>query len=483
MNKYLIKIAASKERPHHLDALKQLDRENGILVDHSTGSGKTRLFLTAVANAQKKHPDEDALIIAPASLITNIDKEIKKHGIKINREKLVAMSYEMAANRADDLKKRKFSITVADEGHKLRNKDTKRSRELTDIIMGSRKRVIATATPSYNHISDIAPLVNLAAGKDVLPTGKADFEKRYVNTKIEKDHFIKRVLGINKDDKEVKSLNNTKELGKVLNKYVHHYNLKEDPEAKGEFPTSSDETFEVPMSKTQETMYKFMENKIPFYTRMKIRMNLPLDKKESANLNSFSTGMRQVSNSTRPYLPGHDELSPKIQQAVDNLTKAHGSDKRFKGLVYSNYLKAGLDEYSEALKKKGIKHAVYHGGLSAKEKDQIVKDYNEGDLKAILASSSGAEGLDLKGTKLTQILEPHFNKSKIDQVRGRGVRYKSHSHLPKEERHVKIEHYHSVFPKGGFFSKAKGTSIDSYLHNNSQDKNDLSDQLRGLMKK
>ena len=490
MNKYLEKIAATAQkpakkediRPHQSEALKQLDKEDGVILDHSTGSGKTKTFLMAIAKAQKDHPNENALLVAPASLISNVHKEIKKHGIKIDESKLTAMSYEMAANRASELRKKKYSITVADEGHKLRNTNTKRSQELSDILMAGRKRVIATATPTFNHASDIAPLINIVAGGKVMPTGKKDFEQRYVQTKIEKDHFYKRVLGINKDDKEVKSIKNKGELKDIMQRYVHHYDLTEDPQAKKDFPTSSTKIVEVPMSATQETMYKYLESKVPFYTRMKIRMGMPLDKKESSNLNAFSTGMRQVSNSTRPYMPNHKEVSPKIRKAVDSLLEQRSKDKNFRAFVHSSYLKAGIEEYAEELAKAKVKHAVYHGGLSAKQKDAIVKDYNEGKIQAILASDSGSEGLDLKGTKLIQVLGPAWNHSKTEQVEGRGVRYKSHAHLPENERHVNIEKYHSVFAKG-FMGKSKGTSIDTYLHNMGGEKSDLGEQVRQLSKK
>jgi hypothetical protein len=86
----------------------------------------------------------------------------------------------------------------------------------------------------------------------------------------------------------------------------------------------------------------------------------------------------------------------------------------------------------------------------------------------------------LKGTKLIQVLEPHFNQSKITQVVGRGARYGSHAHLPENERKVHVEHYQSVLPKPLLGSAP--TSIERYLHENSATKNDLFKQLQGLMR-
>ena len=162
MNKYLIKIAKQVEkqeglRPHQERALAKLDQTGGVILDHSTGSGKTRTFLEAVARAQEENKEGHALVIAPASLVSNIDKEIAKHKVKVDKARLHAYSYEKATNIAAELKKKKYDIAVFDEAHKLRNTDTKRHQELTEVVQHARKKVLATATTAYNHPSDIAP--------------------------------------------------------------------------------------------------------------------------------------------------------------------------------------------------------------------------------------------------------------------------------------------------------------------------------------
>ena len=67
--------------------------------------------------------------------------------------------------------------------------------------------------------------------------------------------------------------------------------------------------------------------------------------------------------------------------------------------------------------------------------------------KILLISSSGAEGLNFIGTTLIQILEPHFNQAKINQMIWRGIRLHSHSHLPQDKRYITVEHYISTLPQ------------------------------------
>ena len=476
MNKYLVKIADDL-KPHQRRALNKLEQNEGVILDHSMGSGKTMTFLKAVERDQKKNKNSNSIIIAPASLQTNVEKEIKKHGLNIDMKKVEVMSYEKATNDAARLKKNKYTLAIADEAHRLRNTNTQRHTQLSEIIQNADKRLLATGTSSYNHISDVAPLVNIAAGGyKVLPEGKKAFEEKYVSKKVISAPILQRVLG--HPSEEVSSLKEKGDLKHKLNLYMDSYDNKSDPEAARHFPTTHEKVVEVTMSPEQTSMYKYLEGKLPWHLRLKVRSGMPLDKKDSAQLNAFSSGIRQVSNSTKAFLPSYKETTPKIKKAADSLQEGLQNDKHFKGLVYSNYLSSGLHDYSEELSKRGIPHGVYTGSLSKKEKDDMVKSYNEGKIKVLMVSSSGAEGLNLQGTKLVQVMEPHFNKSKIDQVVARAARYDSHKSLPSEERHVEIEHYHSVFQKNWLGNRP--TSIDTYLHDNSQHKDSLTVEMKKL---
>ncbi|MNK09982.1 hypothetical protein D3C87_279920 [compost metagenome] len=475
------KASAGGDSAHHAAALKKLQEQKGILVNHSLGSGKTKLMLRAIENQLKANKEGRALVIAPASLTTNIDKEIKKHKIKIDRSRLDVHSYEKAVNIADELAKNKYLIAAVDESQKLRNSGSKRTKTLRDIIGSSDQRLLATATATYNHLADIAPIINIASGnEDILPESRKDMEDRYTETREVKPGFVDKLMG--KGSEEEVNLKNKKALGEILGQYVHYYDSADDPEMKKFFPKISEKNVEVEMSPEQHKYYRYAEGKLPLMLRFKIRHNMPLDKKEKAQINSFSTGVRQISTGYRHYHEeGKGEYTPKVKKAVESLIEGHKTDKNFKALVYSNYIDAGLKEYSKMLTDKKVAHAIYDGSLSKTEKDKLVEDYNKGKLKTLLISSSGGEGLNTFGTKRVQILEPHWNKSKIKQVVGRASRFKSHEHLPEEERTVDVEHFLSTHPKP-LFGKAP-TSIDQYLSSNSDDKQDLFDQVKGLMKK
>lgn len=459
--------------------IEKFEKGNSVVVAHSMGSGKTFTALEGMRRVLDKNPDGYALAIVPASLANNMKKEIHKHGLGAYEDRIKITSYDKAVNELGDHLENKPVAVVADEAQKLRNTDTKRHRVLKQLLSDkSLPKMFLTATPSYNNLHDTAVLVNLAAGKKVLPDNKEEFENKFIE-KIQKNPgFVKSILGVTPG--EEKRLKNTKELKKVLNKYVDYHNaIKDTPE---NFPDKEESTILVGMSPKQKRVYDYLEGTLPLPLRIKIRAGLPLDKKEAGSLNAFSVGIRQVSNSMHGYDQEVD--TPKMITAVSRLRNQMESDKNFRGVVYSNFLGSGLDHYQKKLDDLKIPYTSVTGKMTSAAKKQAVEDYNSGKTKVLLISSSGGEGLDLKGTKLVQVLDPHFNKSKIDQVVGRGIRFHSHHHLPKEERKVKVEHYVTTRPLDMLdrVLGSKGKSIDAYLLEKSKEKDELNQQMYELMK-
>lgn len=133
-------------QPHQEEALSRLQSSGGLILHHSTGSGKTKTFLTAIKRQMEAQKDKRALVVAPASLVMNIDKELEKHKIKLDRNRLDVYSYEKATRMADELGKNKYSIAVADEAQRLRNPGTQRVKALSDLFRGADQRLLATAT-------------------------------------------------------------------------------------------------------------------------------------------------------------------------------------------------------------------------------------------------------------------------------------------------------------------------------------------------
>lgn len=450
-------------QPHQQRVIDKLRASGGVLAAHGVGSGKT---LEAIAAQDALGLPTD--VVVPAPLVHNYEKEIEKH-VRGNLPDTRIRSYEKTVQQGGIDRNR---FVVADEAHRMRNPGTGVG-ELARQIGHAKARLLLTGTPVYNHPADLAQLMNAAAGREILPSDPQKFESQYVGKKEVAPGFFARLLGAKPASYPV--LKNKDDLVKRVRGYVDVH-----PGGGPDFPSIEEREVDVPMSKSQHEVYRYLEGKLPWHLRKKVQMNLPLTKSESQSLNQFYAGMRQVSNSPRPYIGrmSHQEeidAAPKLKAIVDRVKQLRQQDPNYRGVIYSNYLSAGLDPIAHQLARSHIPHALFTGEISKGQRKRIVHDYNDGKLPVLMVSGAGSEGLDLKGTKHIVLTEPHFNSSRLNQVIGRGARYKSHAHLPEAERRVLVERYFSTRPKP--LIGKPDTAIERFLHTRSKEKDLLGKQV------
>lgn len=230
-----------------------------------------------------------------------------------------------------------------------------------------------------------------------------------------------------------------------------------------DYPEKEEEQVTVGFDSDQEREYNKYFARMPESLRAKILHGEVKNALPSDLSNPFFVKTRLISNM-------YNKNSPKINKMVEDLKKTND-----KTVVYSNFLDEGLKPFAERLDNEGIKYKIFTGEMSQKEKKKAVEDYNSGKINVLLISSAGGEGLDLKGTRLVQIMEPHFNQEKLNQVIGRAVRYQSHSYLDPEDRNVKIKHYITKSPNA--------PSTEEYLKNMSENKLETNKKIIDLLKK
>lgn len=87
-------------------------------------------------------------------------------------------------------------------------------------------------------------------------------------------------------------------------------------------------------------------------------------------------------------------------------------------------------------------------------------------IKIMMITQSGSAGISLKNVRQVHVMEPYWNKSRIDQVIGRANRTNSHINLPKSERNFKVFMYRMQLTAA---QKLKSTNIQSKDKNLSTD--------------
>jgi superfamily II DNA or RNA helicase len=150
----------------------------------------------------------------------------------------------------------------------------------------------------------------------------------------------------------------------------------------------------------------------------------------------------------------------------------------------------GYEKYNSQSKGNSSKskYAIYSGLEDELEKNAVLKVFTSNEnkngelIKIILATSAGAEGLDLKNIRQIHVLEPYWNQVRIEQVIGRGVRRNSHMALPEKDRNVEVYRYFSVISNKNMGFSKESLSTDEYMDNVSRKKQHIIDELQQILK-
>ena len=172
----------------------------------------------------------------------------------------------------------------------------------------------------------------------------------------------------------------------------------------------------------------------------------------------------------KPYL---EKTSPKIHRILEYIEKSEGivliySQYTYSGVIplaialeHIGYNKYGKKENNNLLNKKNEKqqyknYIVISGDkrfTDDKELSEELKILNSDsnlrgeEIKVVIISDRGTEGLDLKNIREIHILEPWYNNNKLEQIYGRGIRRLSHVNLPEAEHNVTIFNHVNMFDK------------------------------------
>ena len=388
-------------RDLQMKVVEYMEDHDALLVVHGTGCGKT---LTAVACSQcylDKNPSHSVVFVGPASLTENFKKEMVSYGVR-NPDKYEFYSF------AKFLQIHKTGMPVSiidkfliiDEAHNLRNPLSQTSQAIVEASFNAPKKLLLTATPFVNGLLDFIPLINMLYGRFVVGNRVA-----FNNNEV--DEWI----GKKPDD------HNLTVLRYLLRNRIDMVDCKNTEF----FAKRYDHMVDVPMSKEYYKRYVQLVAGEDIFGDI------------FAHPQAFYNGYRQA---TQRAGPGY--FSAKVEAAVPILAKG-------KSIIYSNWLEYGVEPIAEVLKAHGITFRSFYGAVTMKDRAEMVKSFNEGKFNVLILTKAGGEGIDLKGVRTVVVLDPPWNEAGVEQIVGRAIRYKSHEHLPEEERNVNV--YNMVLTK------------------------------------
>lgn len=443
------------------------------LLVHGVGSGKS---ISATAAAEELGTPYG--VVAPAALRPNFRSEIQK---ATGRTDVPVVSYNAVARG----KGPQTPTLIFDEAQRATSPGSAQAAAARELAEKARNVLLLSGTPTRNDPSEFANLFSILTGQHMTPE---QFRERYVGGERKRPGGVLGWLrGVPVDEQE--TLQNTDELKALLGGKVDYYKPDKAP------VDVKYQDVEAELTPRQSEIYSAMFGRLPFLLRYKLKHNYGLTREELARAQSFLTGPRQVSLSTAPWRTDRDMYaayneSGKLRKAME-LMKQTLADPRAKGIVYSNFLGAGLKPYAAALEREKIPHAVFHGGLSDVERKALVDQYNANRLRVALVAPAGAEGISLKGSQLIQLLDPYWNSARSTQAAARGIRFDSHVGLPEDLRNVTVQRFIGRLPLGlkqrmlarlGFDQSDKQKTVDDYLTGLATRKDRLLNQMDALLR-
>ena len=394
---------------------------DSLLVVFDTGMGKTLTALTASQCYLKDNPDSRVIIVTQKTLLGNFHNEFVKYG-NVDPSKYEVHTYDGILNgfKNETPVDAKGALVIIDEVHTLRNHLGVKFFACMKLVNKASKVLMLTATPFVNSLCDFISIINL-------------LNKKYViSPKYSKLSAEKMIMPIFEQPTKYRMPHCSKSIGQL------------DSGGGGGLLQQTEMISHLLEGKVcfaqktigSGTLYPSVEiynDLIPMDPEFEREFLLAVDfsSKLFASPEKFANGYRRAVNKA-----GGKYFSKKIKYAIKKIEDGKG--KYAKNLIFSNWIEYGIDILEKELNEKGIKYGLITGQTSAKDRIQIVKDFNNYEMTTLVISNAGSTGIDLKGVQQIIVLDPVWNNAMLDQIKGRGVRYKSHEDLPEKYRNVRI---------------------------------------------
>lgn len=445
-------------QPHQLFLKSAVPFVDRLLLFHGIGSGKTCSAISiAAAFRANNHNKNKIVVVVPASLRANFVKELKGSCGTYQKQKesfYDIMSYQGFVKRIKNKSlKLNNTLVIVDEVQNIVSETGETYKVFLHAFqkMQNSKLVLLSATPMFDKTIEISLLGNLL---------------------LSKEEYDRYHLPLN----PVAFSRMMSENPKVLYTFFKHrvsYFRGADPRA---YPSKTEHRVDCVMSKFQRHVYMESIGHIDIQNMDKqLQRAFLIAPRQLSNLVLPNGNVGKLTNVKKTF--NVKKFSSKFYKCIQKIKESPGPV-----FVYSNFVTvAGIEAFTTILskvhgfsevssRKPGLKYGVFRAN-KPKENDKLLALYNspenrDGSLvKVIVGSPTMKEGVTLLRTRQIHVLDPYWNRSRTEQIMGRGVRFCSHADLPPNERHVDVFHYYAVPSE-----KEKELSVDLRILKLSNDK-------------
>ena len=387
-------------RPYQRNGLSwlwQMDQLGfGACLADDMGLGKTVQILAYLEALRKRNPGAKALLIVPASLLGNWQKEAQRfvpemslnilHGASAAalRDRFIASdafltvtTYRMVLS-LEALRERNWDCVILDEAQAVKNPAAKQTREIKKLH--SRMRIAMTGTPIENDLTNLWSLFDF-------------LDKGLLGSSEEFRGFCR---GLEERPEGYARLRN------MISPFLLR-RVKTDKKIISDLPEKLEQTDYVELSAKQAVLYR----KLLTQTQDRLLNSEGIARK--GLVLALLLHLKQICNHPDQYL-GQQEYDPAQSGKFEMLRQIAETiyEKRERVLVFTQFreLTGALDDYLSSVFH--CRGGVIHGGVSAKGRTELVERFQSEDYMPYLVLSVKAGGTGLNLTNANHVI--HFDR-------------------------------------------------------------------------
>lgn len=380
----------AKLRPYQVRGYEWLARNAdlgmGCILADDMGLGKTLQVIALLLRLkdQKILKQKKALVIAPTTLVSNWQRECERfapgldvavyHGAqrKLDTETcdVVLTSYGLARNDFSKLEKTEWSIVVIDEAQNIKNHAAEQSKAIKKIKGDF--RVALSGTPVENRLGEYWSIFDFAN------SGYLGSYKSFCET-------FSRPIHLNRDAQKI-------ELFKKITAPFIMRRIKTDKTIITDLPDKIENDRVITLSKEQAVLYqKVVDNAIGTIEKAQGISRKGLVFK-------LMIALKQIGNHPYQYLKSGKKditLSGKAALLAEIISEIIEVNEKV--LVFTQFREMGTLLADIISKSTGEDALFLHGGLTRKQRDEMVHDFQTNPARRvfILSLKAGGTGLNL----------------------------------------------------------------------------------------
>ena len=389
--------------PFQQEDVDKLVPYKGRFIQNEMGTGKTYEALTLA-----EHSPYPLLIIAPLSTLYSVWHNKLPHAAVITPRKkkefvealddfhhLIYICHWEALRSKDvyeRLKRKNWGHIIVDEAHRMKNPQALQTKAIRSLH--SQYRTALTGTPVITSPADMWTILDWLYPKRF--GSYYNFRQMYVKSQ---EHYYK---------------------GKIVHKPVGARNQKRLRKKLAPFTVrrkKADVLSDLPPKYYTDLTVELTPDQRRSYNEMRKHMLTMLDSGElitAVNVMDQITKLQRMTSST-PLPDGSWGLpSPKIDTVWDLLQSSSGQM-----VVFSKW-RSMIELLSQFLDDRNVSHVQFTGGVSAREREVVLRRFAEGDARVFLATiKAGGEGIDLTAASTVVFLDREWTPAANVQAEDR----------------------------------------------------------------